>query len=364
MIYFDNAATGGRKPDAVISAVSSAVKLCANPGRSGHKLSLACAAVVQNCRSALSDYFNGWGFERVIFTKNCTEALNIAIFGVLRKGDHVVTTCMEHNSVLRPLERLKKSGVITYDVCPMTDGNISPERFASLIKPDTKMAIVTSASNVTGAIPPFGRNQGRYSRKRAAGMRRGAGRRALPPRYAKDGHRRAGFSGTQGYDGDTGQRRTALFRTHESAKRNVRRNGKRKLLPRHARFLSRRLRGGHAGFSRRVLLLRRGRLSDGARRRDPLEDSLHDGISAFGFEEISRPSASIRGPIPAGSSPSNTRRSNRNFSRRNFRKSIPSPSAADFTAPRSCTRRSARRKTGWFASVFPPSIIKRKSTRF
>lgn len=155
MIYFDNAATGGRKPDAVISAVSSAVKLCANPGRSGHKLSLACAAVVQNCRSALSDYFNGWGFERVIFTKNCTEALNIAIFGVLRKGDHVVTTCMEHNSVLRPLERLKKSGVITYDVCPMTDGNISPERFASLIKPDTKMAIVTSASNVTGAIPPL-----------------------------------------------------------------------------------------------------------------------------------------------------------------------------------------------------------------
>lgn len=155
MIYFDNAATGGRKPDAVISAVSSAVKLCANPGRSGHKLSLACAAVVQNCRSALSDYFNGWGFERVIFTKNCTEALNIAIFGVLRKGDHVVTTCMEHNSVLRPLERLKKSGVITYDVCPMTDGNISPERFASLIKPDTKMAIVTSASNVTGALPPL-----------------------------------------------------------------------------------------------------------------------------------------------------------------------------------------------------------------
>ena len=91
----------------------------------------------------------------MIFTKNCTEALNIAIFGVLRKGDHVVTTCMEHNSVLRPLERLKKSGVITYDVCPMTDGNISPERFASLIKPDTKMAIVTSASNVTGAIPPL-----------------------------------------------------------------------------------------------------------------------------------------------------------------------------------------------------------------
>ncbi len=155
MIYFDNAATGGRKPDAVISAVSSAVRLCANPGRSGHKLSLACASVVLNCRSALSDYFNGGGFERVIFTKNCTEALHIAIFGTLEKGDHVVTTCMEHNSVLRPLEFLAKAGVITYDVCPLTDGNISPENFASLVRPNTKMAIVTSASNVTGTVPPI-----------------------------------------------------------------------------------------------------------------------------------------------------------------------------------------------------------------
>lgn len=155
MIYFDNAATGGRKPDAVISAVSSAAKLCANPGRSGHKLSLACAAVVLDCRGALSDYFGGYGFERTVFTKNCTEALNIALFGLLTRGDHVVTTCMEHNSVLRPLEFLKKAGIIAYDVCPLTDGNVSPEAFASLVKPETKMAIVTSASNVTGALPPL-----------------------------------------------------------------------------------------------------------------------------------------------------------------------------------------------------------------
>lgn len=155
MIYFDNAATGGRKPDAVISAVSSAVRLCANPGRSGHKLSLACASVVLDCRNSLSDYFDGYGFERVIFTKNCTEALHIAILGTLSAGDHVVTTCMEHNSVLRPLEFLSKRGIVTYDVCPLTDGNISPETFLSLVKPNTKMAIVTSASNVTGAIPPL-----------------------------------------------------------------------------------------------------------------------------------------------------------------------------------------------------------------
>lgn len=160
MIYFDNAATGGRKPDEVISAVSSALRVCANPGRSGHKLSLSCANLVQVARGVLSDYFNGYGFERVVFTKNCTEALNIAIFGVLRPGDHVVATCMEHNSVLRPLETLRKAGIITYDICPLSnhpkyENNIAPSDVAALVKPNTKMVIVTTASNVTGAIPPL-----------------------------------------------------------------------------------------------------------------------------------------------------------------------------------------------------------------
>ncbi len=158
MIYFDNAATGGRKPDSVLSAVGAAIKVCANPGRSGHKLSLACARLVEECRHALNDYFHGYGFDRVVFTKNCTEALNLALFGCLKKGDHVVTSCMEHNSVLRPLERLKKTGVITYDVCPLDQsGNISPETFAALVKENTAMAILTTASNVTGAAPPIER---------------------------------------------------------------------------------------------------------------------------------------------------------------------------------------------------------------
>ncbi|MBQ8885585.1 MAG: aminotransferase class V-fold PLP-dependent enzyme [Clostridia bacterium] len=155
MIYFDNAATGGQKPEPVLTAVTAAVKLCANPGRSGHKLSLACARIVLDCRAALSDYFDGYGFERVAFTKNCTEALNLAIFGCLKPHDHVVTTCMEHNSVLRPLEKLKKAGVIDYDVCPLENGNVSPETFFALVRPNTKMAIVTAASNVTGAAPPL-----------------------------------------------------------------------------------------------------------------------------------------------------------------------------------------------------------------
>lgn len=154
MIYFDNAATGGRKPDTVISAVNAALKVCANPGRSGHKLSLSCATLVQNCRNALVDAFDGYTFDRVVFTKNCTEALNIALFGVLKHGDHVVASCMEHNSVLRPLESLKKAGVITYDICPLDEnGNIALTTLRALIKPNTKLVAITTASNVTGAKP-------------------------------------------------------------------------------------------------------------------------------------------------------------------------------------------------------------------
>ncbi len=156
MIYFDNAATGGRKPDTVLTAVNSAVRVCANPGRGGHKLALACAKLVEDCRNALNDYFDGYGYDRTIFTKNCTEALNLAIFGSLKRGDHVVTTCMEHNSVLRPLTRLKNLGVIEFDICPLDHtGNICPQTFASLVRPNTKMAILTAASNVSGAIPPL-----------------------------------------------------------------------------------------------------------------------------------------------------------------------------------------------------------------
>jgi cysteine desulfurase family protein len=157
MIYFDNAASGGTKPDAVISAVTSALRVCAKPGRSGHKLSIAHARIVQDCRAELAEFFDCGDLERVIFTKNCTEALNLAIFGCLRKGDHAIVSCMEHNSVLRPLEFLKKSGVITYDICPLdtpsANGNITPENIKKLLKPNTKLVAITCASNVNGKSP-------------------------------------------------------------------------------------------------------------------------------------------------------------------------------------------------------------------
>ena len=152
MIYFDNAATGGRKPDSVLTAVNASIRVCANPGRSGHKLSLSCAKLVQDCRNALNEYFGGYGYERVIFTKNCTEALNIAIFGTLKQGDHVVTTCLEHNSVLRPLEFLQKQGVIRYDVCNLrgdprnANAELNLTQLKSLLRPNTRMVIITAAS--------------------------------------------------------------------------------------------------------------------------------------------------------------------------------------------------------------------------
>ena len=156
MIYFDNAATGGQKPASVISAVSAALRVCANPGRSGHALSLVCAKNVLKARELLAGIFDAPSPERVIFTKNCTEALNEFIFGALEKGDHAITTPLEHNSVLRPLEYLKKRGVISYDVCPLDDnGNIRPEDIKALLRPETKLVIVTAASNVTGRTPPL-----------------------------------------------------------------------------------------------------------------------------------------------------------------------------------------------------------------
>ncbi len=151
MIYFDNAATGGFKPDSVISATESALKFCANPGRSGHKLSLACLERVYSVRKILCDFFNGYSYERVIFTKNCTEALNYAILGSLKSGDEVVTTVAEHNSVLRPLELLKKRGVKVHYASLTAEGDIDISSIAAAVNGNTRAVIVTLASNVTGA---------------------------------------------------------------------------------------------------------------------------------------------------------------------------------------------------------------------
>lgn len=160
MIYFDNAATGGFKPDSVISAAKTALEFCANPGRSGHKLSLAGLERIYNCRKLLCDFFNAYSYERVVFTKNCTEALNIAIFGTLKSGDEVVTTVAEHNSVLRPLERLKSKGVRVKYAPLDENGELDMNALYALVTKDTRAVITTLASNVTGISPKIGEIRG------------------------------------------------------------------------------------------------------------------------------------------------------------------------------------------------------------
>lgn len=154
MIYLDNAATGGFKSSAVKDAVFSAVNyLCANPGRSGHYLSLTAEEFVFKTRTALNRLFNGYGTSKTIFTKNCTEALNLAILGTVKKGDHVVTTVTEHNSVLRPLIKLKKLGIVDFSVAHPSNGKyIIAEDVKPFITPKTSLVAINGASNVTGAL--------------------------------------------------------------------------------------------------------------------------------------------------------------------------------------------------------------------
>lgn len=157
MIYFDNAATGGFKPRAVTDAADNVLRyLSANPGRSGHRLSLAGAEIVYGTRSALAETFN-CNPDRVIFTKNCTEALNYAIFGSLVEGGHVITTAFEHNSVLRPLHTLENKGLISLDVIFPDKETPIEKLIEEKITPATYMIVTTSVSNVTGELLPIDR---------------------------------------------------------------------------------------------------------------------------------------------------------------------------------------------------------------
>lgn len=149
-VYFDNAATSLIKPKVVQTAVVEAIKnLTANPGRSGHDLSQKVAEKVFETRENLKDFFGAKSYE-LIFTKNCTEALNLAIFGTLKKGDHVIATCYEHNSILRPLEHLKAKGVeVTILNCDLQE---FPLQLEEKIQSNTRLVITTFVSNVTGEI--------------------------------------------------------------------------------------------------------------------------------------------------------------------------------------------------------------------
>ena len=152
MIYFDNAATTLRKPDCVIEAVVEAMQSFGNSGRGVHGGALSASRIIYDARSALAELFGAESPERIAFTANSTQALNTAIKGVLNPGDHVITTALEHNSVLRPLYELEDGGVELTILPADSQGNIRYEDFEQEIRPNTKAIVTTHGSNLTGNL--------------------------------------------------------------------------------------------------------------------------------------------------------------------------------------------------------------------
>ncbi len=159
MIYFDNGATTFPKPASVVRAVNSVMQNTgANPGRSGHRMSLQAAQIMYDCRKNAARLFGLGEPENIIFTQNCTAALNTVIKGVLKRGDHAVISSLEHNAVVRPLEHMKRYGV-TYSVADFVEGDddATLNNFRKAIQANTKLVVCTGASNVFGMRLPVER---------------------------------------------------------------------------------------------------------------------------------------------------------------------------------------------------------------
>ncbi|MFL0270244.1 aminotransferase class V-fold PLP-dependent enzyme [Candidatus Clostridium radicumherbarum] len=156
-LYLDNAATSYPKPPKVYSAVLDyMMNIGANPGRGGHTSSLEGSRIVYNCREALMNFFKFDKPENVIFTSNITASLNILLKSIIKDGWHVITTSMEHNSVLRPITSISKYKNIELDILPCSkEGILDLNLFKSKIKSNTKLVVISHASNVVGSIQPI-----------------------------------------------------------------------------------------------------------------------------------------------------------------------------------------------------------------
>jgi len=154
MIYLDNAATSFPKPEQVFRGMDAFVRSsAANPGRSGHRRAVEAESMINETRLLLARLLGFSRPERVIFTFNATDALNMAIKGVLRPGDHAITSVLEHNSISRPLNQLERDGIITLTRLPASgDHQIDPDEVVKAFKPATRLVALTHASNVTGTI--------------------------------------------------------------------------------------------------------------------------------------------------------------------------------------------------------------------
>ena len=155
MLYLDNAATSWPKPPAITAAMTDFLERAGgNPGRSGHRLSIAAGRIVYDTRESLAEFFGIRDPLRVIFTLNATHALNLAIQGLLQPGQRVVTGGMEHNAVMRPLRELEKRGIRVEVVPVEKDGTLSPSAFAAALETETRLVVVNHASNVCGTLAP------------------------------------------------------------------------------------------------------------------------------------------------------------------------------------------------------------------
>ena len=152
MIYFDNAATTMRKPECVVQAVAEAMCSLGNSGRSTHDGALSASRIIFDTRAALAELFGAESPERIAFTSNSTQALNIAIKGVINPGDHVITTALEHNSVLRPLYEMEDQGIQLTILQADSKGNICYADFEKAIRPNTRAIVTTHGSNLTGNL--------------------------------------------------------------------------------------------------------------------------------------------------------------------------------------------------------------------
>ena len=156
LIYFDNSATSWPKPPGVIEAMGVFInEIGANPGRSGHQLAVEASRVVYAAREKVNALFNGPDPLRVIFGKNITEAINLVLMGFLKRGDHVITSSMEHNAVMRPLRALEYQGV-QVTVIPCTpEGGLEYQNVEKAIQENTNLIVINHGSNVTGTIMPI-----------------------------------------------------------------------------------------------------------------------------------------------------------------------------------------------------------------
>ncbi len=166
MIYFDNAATSWPKPVEVWKAMEHCIRNTgANPGRAGHRMALEAGRLVDEARELLASLFNISNPDQIVFTLNATEALNLAIKGLLKPGDHVITSSVEHNSVTRPLYVLQNNGVEVTKVSCAKDATIKTRDIEKAIKANTVAIVITHASNVTGTLMPIG-EIGRLAKKK------------------------------------------------------------------------------------------------------------------------------------------------------------------------------------------------------